>query len=181
MRWQTIALALPLLCACGSSTPETPAAVDVVGTWTADFMVNISAASPGDDVAHFGDVTFAASTYQSSSDENVGTAELISVVYASQGSLQDPTLDPEGNPLAEAVGTVTYRGTWHSTAYEGNPDFTIDVTCEEVKLTANRPDLQATCGAQGFDTSVYADCTRPEGATTFHCAFGAGDITFHRQ
>ena len=109
-----------VLAGCGTTLPDEPTPVDVVGTWSADFLVNTTTASVGDDVSHFGDLTMKASTYQSSSNQHVGNVELKSVIYAAQGSIQNPKMDAEGKPLAEAVGTALYAGTWTSNAYDGN-------------------------------------------------------------
>ena len=53
-----------------------------------------------------------------------------SVIYAAQGSIQNPKMDAEGKPLAEAVGTALYGGTWTSSAYDGNTSLTLNLNCE---------------------------------------------------
>ncbi len=78
-------------------------------------------------------------------------------------------------------GTALYAGTWTSRAYDGNTELTLNLHCESVDRTAMRADLQAVCGAKGFDATVSASCTRPDGATTLNCRFDAGDIVFTRQ
>lgn len=158
-----------------------PDPVDVLGTWSADFLVNTSETTSGQEVNPFGELTFGAAAYQSSSDQYVGKATMVSTVYAPQGSLDNPTLDASGEILDELVGTATLRGTWESPVYEGSTSFDLLLNCEEVELSAQRPDLMAVCGSPGFDASVFSSCTRPEGATTIQCSFGASDIVFHRK
>lgn len=181
------AAALPVLLGCmsvlGCSSGEIPLStpVDVAGTWTADFLVNTSDATTGKEVNPFGEITLAAGTLKTSSNEYVGDATLVSTVFAPQGSVDNPKMDSQGTPLAENVGAATYGGTWNSAAYEGNTSFDLSVSCEKIMLTAQRPDLMAVCGGDGFDASVGATCQRPDGATTFSCHFGAGDIVFHRK
>ncbi len=166
---------------CSSSGPELAEPIDVQGDWTADFLVNTSDTTTGKEVSSFGDLTLGPAAYESSGDRYNGGATLISTVYAPQGSLDNPTMDAEGEIVQEQVGTVTLRGTWDAETYDGVTSFELNVNCEEIKLSAQRPDLMAVCGAPGFDTSVNAGCRKPDGATTLQCQFGAGDIVFHRK
>jgi hypothetical protein len=186
-RVPVFAAALPILLGCvsllGCSSGEIPLStpVDVAGTWTADFLVNTSDATTGKEVNPFGEITLEAGVYKSSSNEYVGNATMASVVFAPQGSVANPTMDSDGMTLAENVGSATYGGTWSSAAFDGNTSFSLNVSCEKIMLTAQRPDLMAVCGGDGFDASIGSTCSRPDGATTFSCQFGAGDIVFHRK
>lgn len=179
MRW--IFAGCLFVLGCSGSSPELPPAVDVVGTWTADFLVNTSGDTAGDEVSPFGELTMETGVYQDSSADFVGKVTMLSAVYAPQGSVQSPSTDDQGEVLVEQVGTATLRGTWSSGAYEGNTSLDVSLSCEEVKLSKSRPDLMAVCGSPGFDASVGVSCTRPDGATTLQCQFGAGDIVFHRK
>jgi hypothetical protein len=179
MRW--IFAGSLFLLGCSSSTPELPSPVDVVGTWNADFLMNTSDATTGNEVSPFGTLTMETGAYDESSDQFVGKAKLLSTVYAPQGSSQNPLTDAQGEVLVELVGTATLRGTWSSDAFDGNTDVSISLNCEEITLSKDRPDLMAVCGSPGFDASVGVGCTRPNGSTTLQCQFGVGDIVFHRK
>jgi hypothetical protein len=179
MRW--IFAGCVFVLGCSGSSPELPPAVDVVGSWTADFLVNTSGDTTGKEVSPFGVLTMETGAYQDSSNEFVGKATMASTVYAPQGSVDNPQTDAQGEVLVELVGTATLRGTWKSGAYEGNTSLDVALSCEEIKLSKSRPDLMAVCGSPGFDASVYVPCSRPDGATTLQCQFGAGDIVFHRK
>ncbi|MEO7329210.1 MAG: hypothetical protein ABI193_11570 [Minicystis sp.] len=179
MRW--IYAGCLFLIGCGGSSTDLPPAVDVVGKWTAEFLVNTSADTVGDEVSPFGELTMETGAHEESSNNFVGKVTMLSTVYAPQGSVQNPKMDAEGNILVEVVGTATLRGTWSSGAYEGNTSLDLALSCEEIKLSKDRPDLMAVCGSPGFDASIGVSCQRPDGTTTMQCHFGAGDIVFHRK
>lgn len=176
----TILLCCLVIVGCSSAERPLPDPIDVKGEWTADFLLNTSTASPGKEQNNFGDLSLAAGKYDSRGVLYVGDAVLSPVAFAAQGSLQDPTLDDQGQILYELVGNLVYRGTWEASAYEGETSFVLDVHCEELKLTVNRPDLQGVCG-DPFPIGIYSRCERPDGATTIDCAFDSGDVVFHRK
>jgi hypothetical protein len=177
MRHVTFLCFFALGCASSEDPEEVP--IDVEGEWTADFLLNTTAATPGRDKTKFGDLLLAEPTYDEGHEQPwKGNAKLTAVAHAPQGSLQNPTLDDMGEVLYEPVGTLVYRGIWR--AREDATDFSVNVDCEEVMLSADRPDLQAVCG-DPFPVDVSFDCNRPEGGTTINCSFGSDQAVFFRK
>lgn len=181
---------LAIVMAGCSSELEIAPVVDAEGDWTAEFLVNTSADTPGDDVNPFGTLVLGAAEYVPDDIEHipgewVGNATFESDAYAAQGSLTDPDVDAEGNPLYENVGKVVLRGTWRTDAEEvgfedteGDPYIEISLSCEEVNLTSDRKDLQAICG-DPFVTNLDFGCSRPDGSTTLQCF--SGQVVFRRK
>ena len=175
MRNCTILLAFLALQGCSSKPQDPPS--DVVGIWTADFLLNTSTAAPGPDVSPFGTLTLKAANFGEGVDTYVGGATAEFIAYAVQGTVDMPLSDANGDVLYEQVGTISYAGTWDE--YTPFPDFDVSLDCQEVKINPSRPDVQAICGAPDIDLHLGVACSLSEGSETMQCGFKAN--VFHRQ
>ncbi|HMY17622.1 MAG TPA: hypothetical protein PKA58_14970 [Polyangium sp.] len=176
-----VLLVFGLLAGCGGSEGPTYAPpVDVVGSWTADFLLNTSTNASGPDVSPFGVVTLEESTFEEGGSPIIYTGKATAVFksYAVQGTVDMPKSDGNGDVLYEQIGTVTYAGKW--TNREDTVAFELHLSCQQLEITAMRPDVQAVCGAPGFEASAYATCHKSEGSATFTCKFGTNEIVFSR-
>jgi hypothetical protein len=171
---------LALVTGCSSRAPDPPA--DVVGFWSADFLFNTSTVALGPDVSPFGDLNLKAAQFGEGADTYVGPATAEFKAYAVQGTVDAPISDANGELLYEVVGTISYTGQWED--YTPIAGIALTLNCQKVDIVPTRPDVQALCGAPGFDTEVKATCDRAEGSSTLECQFATNSavtIVFNKQ